>query len=79
MSDVNVMPKRAGTKLSDGTNKLFMLLNVLWTAKLGTNFANKRRSSVGIVRSRTQATDFCLFLCLFVLWHRVRELNCYTV
>jgi hypothetical protein len=30
------------------------------SAKVGTNFADKRRRSVGIVRSRTQATEFSL-------------------
>jgi hypothetical protein len=38
-------------------------LNVLWTEKVGTNFANKKRHSVGIVRSWTQATEFFFFVC----------------
>jgi hypothetical protein len=33
------------------------------SAKVGTNFADNRRSLGGIVRSRTKATEFVLFLC----------------
>jgi hypothetical protein len=32
------------------------------SAKFGTNFANRGGRSVGIVRSRTQATEFVLFV-----------------
>jgi hypothetical protein len=38
------------------------------TAKVGTNFADKRQS-LGIVRSQTQATEFFLFVCLKIHYH----------
>jgi hypothetical protein len=36
-------------------------------AKVGTNFADKWRSLVGIVRSRTQATEFVYFLFVIIM------------
>jgi hypothetical protein len=35
--------------------------NTLYTAKVGIKFTDKRGRSVGIIRSRTQATEFSLF------------------
>jgi hypothetical protein len=48
--------------------------------KVGTNFADKRRSlSVGVVRSRTQATKFSIRCSKSINIHELRYYHCYSL
>jgi hypothetical protein len=48
------------------------------SAKVGTNFADKRRS-VGIVRLRTRATEFSFLVYVFSIWYNTGHKEYITV